>query len=235
MDRLAGAHVMVVGVGGVGSWAVEALARSGVGTLSMVDLDDVCITNTNRQIPATTSTVGRPKVEVLRDRVLDIAPSCAVHPHAMFYDDATAASLLDGRPDWVIDAIDSLDAKAHLIAACAERGLRVVVSGGAGGRVDATRVRLGTLDATGGDGLLRATRRRLRDVAPWLHFRGVAAVYSDERQRFPGVDGEVCAARDAASALRLDCASGFGAVSFVTGTFGLFAASHVVSSIAAAA
>jgi tRNA A37 threonylcarbamoyladenosine dehydratase len=233
LGRLRAAQVMVVGVGGVGSWAVEALVRSGVGTVTMVDMDDVCLTNTNRQLPALSDTVGRPKVEVLAERMRAINPACDVRAVVEFFERENADALLASSPGFVIDAIDALPAKIALVEACVQRETPVVVSGGAGGRRDATAVRTGDLSSTGGDGLLRRLRRALRhDVGmpadgPW----GVPAVYSVERQVFPTADGEVCHTPDGSS-LRMDCASGFGAASFVTGAFGFAAAGVAVARIA---
>jgi tRNA A37 threonylcarbamoyladenosine dehydratase len=231
LDRLRGAHVMVVGLGGVGSWAVEALARTGVGTLTLVDFDDVCATNTNRQLHALDPNWGRLKAEALADRVKLINPDADVRLKADFFTEKSAESLLSARPDVVIDAIDSVNDKVTLVLECRSRGLPLLVCGGAGGKTDPTRVRTADLGREVGDALLKAVKRgmKARGAAPderglW----GVECVYSEEHSVRPW---DVCAAVTApheGGAARIDCATGFGAVSFATGTFGFCLASRAV-------
>ena len=237
LDRLARAHVAVVGVGGVGSWTVEALARSGVGRLTLIDMDDVCITNTNRQLPALEGEIGRPKVAVLADRVRRISPGCIVEAIPEFFLESSADRLLSPacQPyDWIVDAVDRAAIKTLLIAKARERGVHVLTVGGAGGRRDATQVRCGDLGSTGGDALLKQVRRELRKAYGWAagsgNVYGVPAVYSAEPQVFPQVqgDGSVCATPEPGENLRMDCASGYGAACFVTGAFGFAAAGEVV-------
>jgi len=234
LERLAHAHVAVVGVGGVGSWTVEALARSGVGRLTLIDMDDVCITNTNRQLPAMEGEIGRPKVEVLAERVRRIYPDCVVEAVSEFFLESSADRLLapSCQPyDWVVDAVDRAAIKTLLIAKARARNLSVLTVGGAGGRSDPTRVRCCDLGATVGDALLRQVRRELRKSYGWARGEGqeygVAAVYSAEPQMFPQPDGSVCATKPEGN-LRMDCASGYGAACFVTGAFGFAAAGEVV-------
>jgi tRNA A37 threonylcarbamoyladenosine dehydratase len=239
LERLAQAHVAVVGVGGVGSWTVEALARSGVGRLTLIDMDDVCITNTNRQLPALEGEIGRPKVEVLAERVGRIHPGCIINPVSEFFLDSTADRLLspEHRYDWVVDAVDRAAIKTLLIVKARERGIEVLTVGGAGGRRDPTQVRCCDLGSTVSDVLLRQVRRELRKTYGWAngagHEYGVAAVYSAEPQMFPQHDGTVCAVKPGGDEnLRMDCASGYGSASFVTGAFGFAAAAEVVRRIA---
>lgn len=240
LERLAAAHVAVVGVGGVGSWTVEALARSGVGRLTLIDMDDVCITNTNRQLPAWEGQVGRPKVEVLAERVRLINPHCAVEPVGEFFLESSAERLLapEAPYDWIVDAVDRASVKTLLIAKARERGIGVVTVGGAGGRSDATQVRRGDLGSTGGDALLKQVRRALRREYGWSKGGGcdwgVPAIYSAEPQMFPQRDGTVCAVPETGENLRMDCASGYGAACFVTGAFGFAAAGEVVRGLSAA-
>lgn len=232
VDTLRAAHACVVGIGGVGTWAVEALARSGVGRITLIDLDDVCQTNTNRQAHALTTTVGRPKVEAMAERVRLINPECTLHPTSAFFTARTADALLTPEVPYgvVIDAIDRPKYKALLVLECKARGLPLVVVGGAGGKQDPALIRRGDLADTVQDGLLRRVRRVLRQEHgypstkdPW----GVAAVYSKERAVFPNPDGTVCAVGGKAS-LRIDCDTGYGTASFVTGTFGFAAAACAV-------
>src|SRR6266496_636245 len=138
LERLRRAHVCVVGLGGVGSWAAEALARSGIGALTMVDLDDVCVSNVNRQLQALTSEIGRPKVEAMAQRARAINPDCAVHALHAFFSAANAGEILETRFDYVLDAVDRPEKKSLLIASCRERAIPVMVVGGAGGRRDPT-------------------------------------------------------------------------------------------------
>lgn len=126
LPRLAAAHVAIIGVGGVGSWAVEALARSGIGALTLMDMDDICITNTNRQLPALAHTIGRSKVDVLADRVAEINPACRVHRVNEFFTKSNAERLLAPHFDFVVDAVDRTSIKALIIAQCHARGLPVI-------------------------------------------------------------------------------------------------------------
>lgn len=181
VGRLAGSRVLVVGVGGVGGYAVEALARMGVGQLVLVDADCVAESNLNRQIPALRSTVGRPKVEVLRERVADINPACRVTAINSFMTADGAADLLrDTAPDFVIDAIDSVAPKVALIEAAYRGKVPMISSMGAGGRVDPTLIRYADIADTFHDGLARAVRQRLRDRGITS---GVRTVFSTEQPR----------------------------------------------------
>ena len=236
MERLAAAHVCVIGVGGVGSWTVEALARSGIGRLTLIDMDDVCITNTNRQLPALSDTLGRPKVDVLTERMRLIHPECEVRPVAEFLLPSSAGHLLEGPYDFVIDAVDRTSIKALIIARCRESGTPVLTVGGAGGRRDATAVRCTDLTKSGGDDLLRLVRRQLRREHGFPSGEGVLfnvpSVYSAEPQIFPWSDGVCRHEPERGESLRMDCASGFGAATFVTGAFGFAAAGEAVRLIA---
>lgn len=236
LPRLHAAHVAVVGVGGVGSWTVEALARTGVGTLTLIDLDDVCVTNTNRQSHALDGTIGRPKVAVLAERVGAINPQCRVTTHAEFFTAESAARLLELGFDWVVDAIDGMTNKALLLAACVERRRPVLTIGGAGGKRDATRIRVGDLGESQGDDLLRLVRKKLRRDHGFARGEGntygIPCVYSNEKPVFPWADGSCSTEPEPGTSLKLDCASGFGTVAAVTGAFGFAAAGEVVRRIA---
>jgi tRNA A37 threonylcarbamoyladenosine dehydratase len=238
LERLQAAHVGVIGVGGVGSWTVEGLARSGIGALTLIDLDDVCITNVNRQLPALEGQIGRPKVAVLAERVRSINPACRVTPLAEFFTESSAARLLAGPFDCVIDAVDRMSIKALLIARAVQRGIPVVTVGAAGGRRDGAQVRTGDLGEASGDELLRLVRKKLRrdhgfaagEQRGRMHF-GVRAVWSEEPPVFPWADGTCAAEPEPGSNLKLDCASGFGTAVFVTGAFGLAAAGEAVRAL----
>lgn len=238
LDRLQAARVTVVGLGGVGSWAVEALARSGIGTLTLVDLDEVCLGNVNRQLPALDGTIGRFKAEVLAERVRAINPDCRVTAEIEFFTAATAHRLiLEPRPDAVVDAIDAVANKCRLIATCHTGAIPLVVCGGAGGRLDPTRIREADLADVTHDRLLGEVRKRLRREAafpPAGKRMGVPCVFSDEACLVPRPDGTVCSAAEARpepgaeGPRRLNCDWGYGSAAFVTGAFGFAAAAWVV-------
>ena len=224
MHRLASARVAVVGLGGVGSWAAEALARSGIGALRLIDADEVCIGNSNRQSHALAGNYGKPKAAVLHDRLLAISPGLAVEPVQRFLT-VDRMDLLEGC-DAVLDACDALAVKAALIAHCRARRQPVVTSGSAGGRADATKVCVRDLSRTEHDALLALVRKRLRQQHgfprnPDRYF-GVSAVYSLENVRPPPADA---CARDGGG---LDCGGGLGSVMHVTATFGMAAAGRLI-------
>lgn len=236
LERLCAAHVCIIGVGGVGSWSVEALARSGVGALTLVDLDDVCVTNVNRQLPALDGQIGRPKIDVLADRVRLIHPICHVTRCAEFFTPATCAALLAPRFDFVIDATDRLSNKCAIITGCRERSIPVLTCGSAGGRRDGTAIRVCDLAHSIQDELLRQVRRKLRREFdfprdPQADF-GVSCVFTPEPPLYPWSNGTCAAEPELGSSLTLDCATGFGTATFVTGAFGFAAAGEVVRRIA---
>jgi tRNA A37 threonylcarbamoyladenosine dehydratase len=235
LQRLRRAHVCVVGIGGVGSWAVEALARSGIGALTMVDLDDICVSNVNRQAHALDGEIGRTKVEVMARRVHAINPGSLVRPLHTFFTEATSLEILDTPYDYVLDAIDTPAKKCLLIAACRERRLPMLVVGGAGGRSSPLGLKIADLASSSHDRLLASVRSTLRSDFGFprnnLPF-GIDCVFSPESVVYPHQDGSVCEQRQAGSSLRLDCESGYGTACFVTGTFGFAAAGHVVRKIA---
>lgn len=248
LHRLMASRVVVVGVGGVGSFAAEALARSGVGTLGLVDFDRVCVTNTNRQLHAMQGTIGKRKVEIMADRLRLIHPTSQVVPIPEFYNETSSQRILDdhglgGPLDFVVDAIDNLSAKAHLLASCLERGIPVVSSMGAAARMDPTLVRVADLALTRDDPFASALRKLLRKEHG-LEFGtkqplGIPAVFSSETPTLPSP-----VSYDAGEGFRCVCPGGKnglhdcdrraridGTASFVTGAFGLAAASVVVREI----
>ncbi len=236
--RAAAAHVVVVGIGGVGSWAAEALARSGIGRLTLIDLDHVAESNINRQIQALESTLGAAKVVAMRERILAINPACVVDAVEEFIDERNLGTLIPAC-DAVIDAIDHVRAKAALIAHCRRAGIRVVTTGGAGGRTDPTRVEVIDLSRTTQDALASKVRAQLRKEYgfprdPKKKF-GVECVYSPEQSRRPA-SAEFCAVdeqkADAAIELAagLNCA-GYGSSVMVTASFGFAAAARVLAGI----
>lgn len=232
LERLSAARVCVIGLGGVGSWTVEALARSGVGALTLVDFDEVCVTNVNRQLPALTDTVGRPKALVLAERVAGINPACDVEPVVEFFTKENFERLLAPRYDFVVDATDSLQHKLLAIWQCRERGLPVLTVGASAGKRDGTRVKAADLGESDSDALLRFVRKRLRQRHGFPRGDGerfgVRCVYSSELPVYPWADGRVCATQEPGGAAELDCENGMGSATFVTGAFGFAAAGEVV-------
>jgi tRNA A37 threonylcarbamoyladenosine dehydratase len=215
-----------VGLGGVGSWATEALARTGVGHLTLIDADDLCVSNTNRQLPAVVGEYGRGKVQVMAERCLAINPEVEVDAVASFLTPSNLESLLDRRFDIVLDACDSFRVKVEAIAWCRRRKQPIVAVGSAGGRTDPTQVRVRDLSRTEHDAMLSLIRRKLRGEFNFPknadRYFGVPAVYSLENVRYPQADGSVCGLRPAVAgdaALKLDCGSGLGAATHVTGAF----------------
>ena len=240
LSSIASAHACVVGVGGVGVWSAEALARSGVGEITLIDLDDLCVTNINRQLHALTSTVGQVKVEVMRERLFDINPDIVVHTEQRFFTPKSEESLLSAphgraRFDVLIDAIDHTERKALLIASCVRRSIPVVTCGAAGGRSAPQMITCADLSESTHDGLLRNVKRILRRddmfrCAPQGGW-GVKAVFSTERAIYPDGEGGVCHTPAPGESRRLGCESGFGSLSFVTGAFGFLAASEAINVI----
>jgi len=237
LERLRAAHVMVVGVGGVGSWTVEALARTGIGKMTLVDLDDVCITNTNRQLPAIEGEIGRPKATVLEERIRRINPDLEVESAIEFFTAATADRLLLLKPDVVIDAIDSMSNKTLLISECVKRSLRCITVGGAGGKRDGTLVRVADLGECTIDHLLRIVRKKLRREHGFEHGEnvcfGVRCVYSLEHPTYSWSNGTCSAEPEPNAENRLNCDTGFGTAAFVTAAFGFAAAGEAVRLIVA--
>lgn len=218
--HLADAHVLVVGVGGVGAYAVEVLARSGVGRITLVDGDTVAPSNLNRQLPALVSTLGMPKVEVMRHRILDINPECKVDARNTFIAPGDVAALIqETSPDFVIDAIDSLAPKVGLIEVCLRGKVKIVSSMGAGGRTDPTKIRYADISETVHDGLAREVRHRLRRIGI---SKGLKVVFSTEQPR--------------KSALLMTSEidfkkSSFGTVSWIPAQFGLMLGAYVVAKL----
>ena len=187
-QRLVAARMMVVGLGGVGSYAAEALVRAGVGHLTLVDFDQVCLTNLNRQLHATRRTVGAAKAPIMGERARSINPKATVVVEQVFYDADTAERLLSPGYDYVLDAIDNVTAKLHLLEQCVRRGIPVITAMGAGGRMDPTRLRVTDLSETAKCPLAKVIRKELRARGITT---GIQAVWSDEEPL--GLDAQVAA------------------------------------------
>ena len=227
--RFSHAHIAVIGVGGVGSWAVEALARSGIGTLTLIDLDNVAESNINRQLAALSSTIGKTKVDVLAERCLDINPTITIHCIEDFVERENLAELITPHFDYVLDCIDSFRIKAALAAHCKRHKIKLITVGGAGGQIDPTKIRLSDLSKTLQDPLLARMRKELRQhyhfpQNPKRRF-DVPAVWSEEAIKIPQ-NGPAC---------DLSCAGGIGSITTVTASFAFVAVSHVLSKLATSA
>jgi len=226
-------RICVVGIGGVGSWSIEALARTGVGHITMIDHDDIAPSNINRQIHALHSTLNESKVQIMKNRVADINPACDLQAEDDFLAEKNLEHYLQRDFDVVIDAIDSIRFKAAMIAYCKRHKIGIITTGGAGGRTDPLAVGVADLSRTWNDALAAKVRSRLRSdygftKNPKRRF-GIECVYSSEQPMYPGPDGGVTYAKPGVAGARLDCEQGYGSVSFVTGTFGLVAASRAVN------
>jgi len=227
------AHACIVGVGGVGSWAAEALARSGVGKITLIDMDDICVTNVNRQVHTLTSTVGELKVDVMAERIRGINPDCEVITVMNFVDQKNVAELITNDMDCVVDAIDSLKSKAALVNHCKRSKIPVICTGAAGGQTDPTKIEIADLNKTFNDPLIRRVRSWLRRNYGYSRnpkrVYSIPVVYSTEQLKYPQPDGSVCqqkAMEDGST--KLDCNSGFGAVTMVTASFGFVAATKAL-------
>ncbi|MEO5343613.1 MAG: tRNA threonylcarbamoyladenosine dehydratase [Gammaproteobacteria bacterium SHHR-1] len=223
VQGFASAHVCVVGVGGVGSWAVEALARSGIGQLSLIDADHLVESNINRQLQALDTTLGMAKTQALGQRIGQINPQARVHSLEQMLSEENLSALLPGDCDYLLDCIDNFRVKAALIHHCKRRKLPLLTLGGAGGKRDPGLIRLADLSRTEHDPLLAKTRKQLRQgygfsSNPKRRF-GVPCIYSQEQSR----PSQGCPQSDAS----LNC-SGFGSSMAVTASFGLFAAAQVL-------
>ncbi len=241
MEKLFRTHVMVIGLGGVGSWAAESLARSGVGRLTVVDFDEICITNANRQLHALQGLVGQKKSKVMAERLRKINPQASVTELSMFYNEENSPQIFSDRPDFVVDAIDNLTAKAHLLNFCRENAIPAISSAGAAARMNPLDVKLADLSNTHSDPLAHQLRKILRqkydfpEKGPW----GISCVFSDETPMEP-----VELHYDLGQGFKCVCPQGqnslhscdrrntiYGTASFVTGTFGFVMASWVVSQV----
>ena len=229
LAALAGAHVCVVGIGGVGSWCAEALARTAVGRISLIDLDMVAESNTNRQLHALDGIYGKAKVEAMAERIRAINPRCEVRCIEDFVTADNLPQMLGQGFDVVIDAIDQARVKIAMIAWCKQQKLPIVVAGAAGGQIDPTQIRIADLAQTVQDPLLSKVRASLRREHgfPRQGKMGVSCVYSTEALRYPDKNAS-CDTR--AGPAGLNCA-GFGSSACVTSVFGLAAASHAIKLI----
>lgn len=247
LARLEAASVCVVGIGGVGSWAAEALARNAVGRVTLIDLDHIAVSNTNRQIHALGDAYGRAKVQAMAERMVQINPRCRVTEVDDFVTPENLVELLDGH-DYIIDAIDSVKVKIAMLGWARRVGRRIITCGGAGGQLDPTRIRVVDFSRTVQDPLLAKVRSTLRKDWGWPRNPkrkfGIDAVFSDEPLRYPEPEQQSCEIDEAPQAAPgtsaeppagpqgLACA-GFGSSVAVTAVFGMVAASSVLAALTA--
>ena len=232
-EQLPHLRICIVGIGGVGSWAAEALARSGVGKLVLIDADDVTAGNTNRQIHAMTDDFGKPKVSVMEQRIGQINPLCEVQAIDDMLVESNLQKYIDADYDYVIDAIDSIRFKAALIHYCKRHKIKIITTGGAGGRIDPGAVSTADLSLTWNDALAAKVRSRLRadygfSKNPQRRF-GIECVYSSEQPVYPDRSGEVSRAKPGVAGATLDCDTGYGSTVAVTATFGMIAAARALN------
>lgn len=241
MKKLFNTHVMVIGLGGVGSWAAESLARSGVGHITIVDFDEICITNANRQLHALQGLVGKKKAEVMAERLRKVNPQAQVTAIPQFYNEQNSEMMLAHAPDYVVDAIDNLTAKAHLLATCKARGIPVITSGGSAAKMDPLRIKLMDLGKTYNDPMAAQVRKILRQKYDFTSSKnfGIPCVFSDETPLQPEE-----LKYDKGLGFKCVCPQGqnnlhscehrnviYGTASFVTGAFGLAMTSYIVNTV----
>jgi tRNA A37 threonylcarbamoyladenosine dehydratase len=228
LDRLKQSHVMVFGVGGVGSYTVEALARAGVGRLTLVDYDEICLTNINRQLHALYSTIGKAKVDVMNERIAQINHEAKVDARKEFYKEEMAEEFFANKPDYVVDAIDTVSSKVSLAKECLKRDIPFISSMGAGNRISANNYKVTDISKTSGDPLAKAMRKLLRKDGIT---KGVKVVYSPDLPQEPlPVEADcrnncICPGGDAHCALKRQIP---GSISFVPPVVGLLIAGEVV-------
>lgn len=241
MMKLFNTHVMVIGLGGVGSWAAESLMRSGVGQMTVIDFDEVCITNTNRQLHALQGLVGKKKAQLVAERLQRINPQSKVEARVEFYNAESSESIFNLKPDYIVDCIDNLTAKIHLLNECKKRNVKVITSGGASARLDPSKVKLTDLGQTYMDPMAAQVRKLMRQKYEFNESKnwGIPCVFSDEEPRQP-----VELKYDKGQGFKCVCPQGqnnlhscdnrnmiYGTSSFVTGAFGLMMASWVVRQV----
>lgn len=229
-------HAAVLGIGGVGSWTAESLARSGIGQITLIDLDDICVSNINRQIHALPSTAGQFKVDVMKQRILEINPQCQVTTFQEFFSAKNAQKVMDLKCDVYVDCFDAFEEKVELIKACLKEKRKLVCVGSVGGKVDPSKIKIQDLSQSSNDRLLFRVRKILRTQHGIAtdQIMGIPTVYSTEQVRYLSEQGEICQLsenpRQAAPA-NLNCFQGLGSCSFVTASLGFFAASAVINGL----
>jgi tRNA A37 threonylcarbamoyladenosine dehydratase len=232
--RLQKSHVAVIGIGGVGSWVAESLVRSGIGKITLIDMDEICESNTNRQLHALDGNYGRSKVEATKERLLKINPDAEIMSIFHFVTAETLNELITPQFDYVIDCIDSLTNKCLIAHHCLTYQIPLLVMGGVGGKIDPTKILISDLNKSFNDSLLYRMRKKLKRD---FHFTrekkknfGITCVFSPEDVRYLQNDGTITCAPNGENG-KLDCEGGLGTASFMTGTFAFVGVSFVVKSL----
>lgn len=237
LARIYHSHALIIGIGGVGSWTAEALVRSGIGAITLMDMDDICISNTNRQLHTTSNTIGTPKTHTMAARLLAINPELKLKHIDDFISKDTIATVIDPGFSIVIDAIDNAIDKAEVIAFCKHRDIPIISIGSSGGKKDPRAITAGDLKKTTGDALFTKTRNNLRRRHGFSRDTqkdfGVEVIYSTEALTYPDQQGETSTTKITQSPGQgLDCSGGYGASTMVTASFGLLAAARAVEVLA---
>jgi tRNA A37 threonylcarbamoyladenosine dehydratase len=226
-------HFCIIGIGGVGSWVAEALARSGIGKITLIDMDDLCVTNINRQVHALTCHIGQQKIKVMAERCKQINPDIEIACIDDFIDKQNCFEYLTNDMDYVFDCIDSIHAKVAVIAHCKRNKYPLLTCGGAGGQMDPTKIQVIDLAHTTQDPLAARVRSELRSnfnfTSNTKRKFNVDCVFSTEQLSYPDSRGEVCKTKTSFNAnTKMDCESGFGASTMVTASFAFIGVSFML-------
>jgi len=236
LEKFSRAHIIVIGIGGVGSWVIEALARNAIGKLTLIDLDVVAESNINRQLPALSSTIGRNKIDVMAERIHDINSVCKVEIIDDFITQDNIAEMISTDATFVIDCIDSSRVKAAMIAWCKRQKIKIITLGGAGGQIAPALIKIADLSRTEHDPLLSKTRKLLRQnygfsSNPKRRF-AIPCVFSTEHLRYSTIAGDISSEKpENTNANDLSCAGGLGSSVMVTASFGFMAVAYVLKKI----
>ncbi|MBD64560.1 MAG: hypothetical protein CME62_05110 [Halobacteriovoraceae bacterium] len=222
------AHILIVGLGGVGSWVAESLVRSGVEQISLMDMDEICVSNINRQVHADSESIGKAKVEAMKTRLLTINPELKCHLYFEFYSQKTAHTILEEKYDFIVDAIDSVKNKALLLDTAVKNNIPILCIGGSGARLDPTKITINDLNKSINDKLLKQLKRRLRRDYSFSKFKekkfNIPTVFSTE---LPLENNEMEECELKTNRIK-NCQSGLGSASFVTASFGFTAVSYIL-------
>ena len=229
LDIFRNSKITIIGIGGVGSWAAESLGRSGIGNIRLVDLDDICVSNINRQIHALTSTINKSKVFTMEERLKQINPDIKIEAIEEFANQNNMDQIIDEKTDIVIDCIDEVRVKAALINYSKQNKIKIITAGGAGGKKDPTKVKIKDLSKTTHDPLAAKLRKILRkeyNFPQELNKKfNIECIFSEENIIFPENFKKQNGIRN------IDCSNGFGSITNVTATFGFAAASRALSKL----
>ena len=231
--KLLHSHVLIIGIGGVGSWVAEALVRSGVGMITLMDLDDICVTNSNRQVHTTDQTIGLAKTSVMAERLKRINPEVDVHCIDDFIDKSNIPEHIQSHYSFIFDAIDNAIDKTEIISHCKKNQYPMITIGSSGGKRDPSKIAYGDLAETAGDPLFLKIRNNLRRKHGFSRDTrqsfNIQAVYSTESMVYPDSKGGTSTSKEFIKAgEKLDCGSGYGASTMVTASFGLLAAARAI-------